>query len=164
VVWFCREEHLKEQKSGISDERRKGLNMNTKTEGIPASEVGAYVSPEVQARLQPCPDSPNCVSTLARDAEHGIAPLVYVSTMAEAKQRLLKIIEEMPRTKIVEEEGNYLHTTFTSLIFRFVDDVEFVFDDAAKLIHFRSASRLGKGDLGVNRRRMEKIRAAFGQA
>ena len=65
----------------------------------------------------------------------------------------------LPRTKLIEEDDTYLHYECTSLLLRFVDDVEFVFDDEAKLIHFRSASRIGYGDLGVNRRRMEGIRS-----
>ena len=64
----------------------------------------------------------------------------------------------MPRTKLVEEEDAYLHYEFTSLLLRFVDDVEFVLDDETKTIHFRSASRTGYGDFGVNRQRMEEIR------
>ncbi|MDE3040844.1 MAG: DUF1499 domain-containing protein, partial [Nitrospirota bacterium] len=61
-------------------------------------------------------------------------------------------------TKLVEEDETYLHYEFTSFLLRFVDDVEFLFEDETKTIHFRSASRTGYGDLGVNRRRMEDIR------
>ena len=53
----------------------------------------------------------------------------------------------------------YLHYEFTSLLLRFVDDVEFLFDEATKTVHFRSASRTGYSDLGVNRRRMEQMQA-----
>ena len=67
----------------------------------------------------------------------------------------------MKRAKIITDEGDYLYAEFTSLIFRFVDDVEFSFDDGNKLIHFRSASRLGYSDLGANRKRMEEIRKGF---
>lgn len=59
----------------------------------------------------------------------------------------------------MQDEDLYLHYEFTSLLLRFVDDVEFLFDEEAKTIHFRSASRVGYGDLGVNRRRMEDIRS-----
>lgn len=69
------------------------------------------------------------------------------------------IVANLPRAKLVEEDETYLHYEFTSLLLRFVDDVEFVFDDETKTIHFRSASRTGYSDLGVNRRRMEEIRA-----
>jgi uncharacterized protein (DUF1499 family) len=65
----------------------------------------------------------------------------------------------LPRAKLVQEDDAYLHYEFTSLLLRFVDDVEFLFDDETKTIHFRSASRTGYGDFGVNRRRMEDIRS-----
>ncbi len=55
-----------------------------------------------------------------------------------------------------------MHYEFTSFLLRFVDDVEFLFDDETKTIHFRSASRTGYGDLGANRRRMEEIRSLIG--
>lgn len=106
-----------------------------------------------------CPSSPNCVSTQAQDEGHAIAPLRYQKSRAEAKESLKTIIQAMPRTKLVEEDESYLHYEFTSLLLRFVDDVEFLFDDESKTIHFRSASRTGYGDLGVNRKRMEEIRS-----
>ena len=68
-------------------------------------------------------------------------------------------IAGLPRTKLIEEDETYLHYEFTSLLLRFVDDVEFLFDEETKTIQFRSASRTGYGDLGVNRRRMEDIRS-----
>ena len=108
--------------------------------------------------LTPCPSSPNCVSTQAQDEGHAIAPIFYRKSRAEAKEALKEIIRSLPRTKLVEGDETYLHYEFTSLFLRFVDDVEFLFDDESKTIHFRSASRTGYGDLGVNRRRMEEIR------
>ncbi len=109
--------------------------------------------------LQPCPSSPNCVSTRASDSGHGIEPYRYQRALAGAKDALKGIVANLPRAKLVEEDETYLHYEFTSLLLRFVDDVEFVFDDETKTIHFRSASRTGYSDLGVNRRRMEEIRA-----
>lgn len=109
-------------------------------------------------QLAPCPQSPNCVSTTAESADQGIAPLRYQKTRAEAKEALKALIRSLPRAKLVEEDETYLHYEFTSLLLRFVDDVEFVFDDEAKTIHFRSASRTGYRDFGVNRQRMEDIR------
>jgi uncharacterized protein (DUF1499 family) len=103
------------------------------------------------------------VSTLAppADAQHAIAPYRYQKSLAETKELLKAIIASLPRTRLVEEDGEYLHYEFTSLLIRFVDDVEFVFDEGSKTIHFRSASRVGYGDLGVNRRRMENIRSSL---
>lgn len=108
--------------------------------------------------LAPCPSSPNCVSTQAQDQGHGIVPFRYRKSLVEAKAALKTIVLSLPRTTLVEEDETYLHVEFTSLLLRFVDDVEFAFEDETKTVHFRSASRTGYGDLGVNRRRMEEIR------
>ncbi|GAB1722476.1 MAG: hypothetical protein NTNFB01_13720 [Nitrospira sp.] len=88
-----------------------------------------------------------------------MAPYRYHQSLAGAKEALKTIVGLLPRTKLVEETERYLHYEFTSFLLRFVDDVEFVFDEGSKLIQFRSASRTGYSDLGVNRRRMEEIRA-----
>ncbi|HEX8750232.1 MAG TPA: DUF1499 domain-containing protein [Nitrospira sp.] len=111
--------------------------------------------------LLPCPSSPNCVSTLApsNDERHAIEPYRYRKSRAEAKEVLKAAIAGLPRTKLVEEDEAYLHYEFTSRLLRFVDDVEFMLDEDSKTIHFHSASRVGYGDLGVNRNRMEEIRA-----
>ncbi len=115
----------------------------------------------LQGRLAPCPNTPNCVSTRAADAEHRIEPIHFEGTQDEALTRLATIIRAMPRAQIVTESPGYLHAEFTSRLFRFVDDVELLVDGPGKTIHFRSASRTGYSDLGVNRRRMEAIRQAF---
>jgi len=117
-----------------------------------------------QKRFAPCPDSPNCVSTQAppTDNTHAIAPIAYTGEREAAQQRLLAVIQAMPDTTIITAEREYIYVEFRSRLLRFVDDVEFYLDDTAKLIHFRSASRLGRGDLGVNRRRMEEIRRRLG--
>ena len=109
-------------------------------------------------RLAPCPSSPNCVSTLSTSDRHRIVPYRYRGSLDEAKRRLKEIVGAQRGVKIVEEDETYLHVEFTSRIFRFVDDVEFVFEDETKTIHFRSASRTGYSDFGVNRNRMEEIR------
>jgi uncharacterized protein (DUF1499 family) len=109
--------------------------------------------------LPPCPSSPNCVSTQATDEGHAIEPIRYQKPRVEAKEAMKAAIATLPRVKLVEEDGSYMHYEFTSLLLRFVDDVEFLFDDATKTVHFRSASRTGYSDLGVNRQRMEQVRA-----
>jgi uncharacterized protein (DUF1499 family) len=112
-------------------------------------------------RLAPCPDRPNCVCTQAADDAHRIEPLAYDGTPEEAMARLKAALVSLPRTRIVTETPYYLHAECTSLVFRFVDDVEFLIDRERQMIHFRSASRVGYSDLGVNRRRMERLRRAF---
>jgi uncharacterized protein (DUF1499 family) len=88
-------------------------------------------------------------------------PIPYSGSLAESRAKLIEVLRNYPRTRIVREEPDYLKAECRSEFFRFVDDVEFVFDDDAKLILFRSASRLGRKDFGVNRKRMEEISAAF---
>ncbi|MFW6293730.1 MAG: DUF1499 domain-containing protein [Spirochaetota bacterium] len=109
-------------------------------------------------RLAPCPTTPNCVSSYAQDEVHAVEPLPLPAE-DDATGALRRIVESFPRTRIVTVDDEYLHATFASRIFRFVDDVEFLVDRTAGLVHVRSASRLGHGDLGVNRKRVEEIRA-----
>jgi uncharacterized protein (DUF1499 family) len=115
-------------------------------------------------KLLPCPSTPNCVSSQATDEAHRIAPLACSGAAADAMARLRAVVKAMPRTAVVTDTGTYLHVEYTSLIFRFVDDVEFLADAAAGVIHVRSASRLGTSDLGVNRKRVEAIRARWAEA
>ena len=112
-------------------------------------------------QLAPCPDSPNAVSTTATDAQHQMSPIPFSGSATDAIQQLQQIVAQLPRTKIINITPNYLYAEFTSTIFRFVDDVEFHADQAAQVIHFRSASRAGHSDFGANRRRMQKITSAF---
>jgi len=112
----------------------------------------------------PCPDSPNCVCSQYPDQSHRIEPLVYKGSADEARKRLLDVIQGMKRAKVVTDGARYLHVEFTSAVFRFVDDAEFFIDDTQKVIHMRSAARLGHYDFEVNRKRMETIRQMFNKA
>lgn len=112
-------------------------------------------------KLSACPASPNCVSTTATDAEHAIEPLSYRGSMEEAVQNILATVNKMERTTVIKVEGSYIHVEYRTKVMRYVDDVEFLIDDENKVIHFRSASRLGYSDLGVNRERMEEFRRLF---
>ena len=76
-------------------------------------------------------------------------------------QALIAVIQKMKRTRIMTVQERYIHAEFTSFLFRFVDDVEFLLDEGSKTIHVRSASRIGYSDLGVNRKRVEAIRTRF---
>ena len=112
-------------------------------------------------KLAPCPATPNCVSSQSTDKDHAVDPLPFSGTPAEAMADLKKVLSVMPRARIVTAAENYLHAEFTSALFRFVDDVEFSIDERTRTIHLRSASRVGRSDLGVNRKRIENIRAAM---
>ena len=132
-----------------------GLYVMSLTAGRPTN-LGVHAG-----KLAPCPASPNCVSTQAEDALHRIEPIRFTGTSADAMAKLKRALGELPRTSIVTESEVYLHAECASLIFRFVDDMEFWIDVANQAIHFRSASRVGHSDLGVNRARMESVRQRF---
>ena len=111
-----------------------------------------------QGRLAECPSSPNCVSSQAGDAAHQMDPIAFSGSPDEALKKLRSVVEGLPRAAIVTADPHYMHVEFTTAIFRFVDDAEFLLDADAHVIHFRSASRVGHSDLGLNRRRIEDIR------
>jgi uncharacterized protein (DUF1499 family) len=112
-------------------------------------------------RLKACPASPNCVSSYDTDEIHSMMPIPYTGSAAAAQAHLLAVLQNHPRTRIVINEPGYLQVEFRSLVWGFIDDGEFYLDESAGVIQFRSASRLGYGDSGVNRIRMEQIQAAF---
>jgi len=116
-----------------------------------------------QGKLLVCPNTPNCVSSQSTDAAYQIEPLAYSVESAQALADLKSVIEAMPRTKIITETDNYIYAEFTTALMGFVDDAEFYLDEAAGVIHVRSASRLGQSDLGVNRKRVEEIRSKFAE-
>jgi uncharacterized protein (DUF1499 family) len=115
-------------------------------------------------RLLACPNTPNCVCSYDVDPGHKIDPLTYQSTSEAAIAALKQIIQSNPGAQLITEKTDYLYAEFTIPFFGFVDDVEFYLDSATKVIQVRSASRMGQSDLGVNRKRIEAIRAKFQQA
>jgi uncharacterized protein (DUF1499 family) len=106
---------------------------------------------------------PNWVSsTVARtDATHHVAPIAFAGDAAAAWAALQSAIAAMPGARIVTREAAYLHAEFASRRLRFVDDAEFALDAPARVIHVKSAARLGVRDFGVNRARVEALRAAL---
>ena len=114
-----------------------------------------------EGRLAPPKPTPNCVSSQAEpaDEEHYIAPLPFKGDAPAAMAAARKAVESMRGASVIRQEGGYLYAEFRSKIMRYVDDVEFLFDQKAGLIHMRSASRLGRRDFGVNRARVESLRA-----
>ena len=121
----------------------------------PGKEAGSEI------RLEPCPSSPNCVSSLELKNKHFIAPLSYAGKKEAAYQTLVRIIASEPRARIVTTQTNYIRAEFKSRVFGFVDDIEFFFSSDQPLIHVRSASRMGYYDFGVNRKRIEGIRKSL---
>jgi len=115
-------------------------------------------------KLQPCPDQPNCVysdTANSNDAEHYISALDISGHSSEAAMAAIALIITELGGEISIHNDNYIAATFTSMVFRFVDDFEARLDPGQQLVHFRSASRVGKSDLGVNRKRVAALKQIF---
>ena len=134
------------------------------------SIISHYTSPElglVDGKLRACPDSPNCVCSEAysgADAAHHTPPVKLNGNNMEAPWQLLRQAVIDQGGQIIREDDTYLHAEFTSPIFRFVDDLELRMDRQNEVIHLRSASRVGRSDLGANRKRIEAIWHSLGDA
>jgi FKBP-type peptidyl-prolyl cis-trans isomerase FkpA len=116
----------------------------------------------VDGRLAPLREAlDNSVSSYSTSERHRIAPLPAGDKPRASFARLERIVAAERGATIVTARPGYLHAEFETRWLRFVDDVEFLLDEGAGLIHVRSASRLGRRDFGVNRRRIEAIRAAY---
>lgn len=113
-------------------------------------------------RLQRCPDLPHCVSSVEGElARRSIEPIRYRGDREAARRSLLSALRERPRTEIVTDTTDYIHAEATTLLSRYVDDVEFVFGPGDGVIQVRSSSRIGYYDFDTNRERIEQLRTAF---
>ena len=110
-----------------------------------------------EGKLRPCPDRPNCVSTQSERRRHAMTPLPYLQTLEVSREKILSIIKGIKRAKIIKYTETYIHAEFKTSLWHFVDDVEFFLDENARVVHFRSSSRFGYYDFGLNRRRMKEI-------
>ncbi|MGG1687174.1 DUF1499 domain-containing protein [Pseudalkalibacillus sp. NRS-1564] len=117
-----------------------------------------------EGKLAPCPDKPNCVSSQSTDEKHGMKPIPFNGTAEEAIAKIKTILINRKRTEIVEERKDYIRAEEKSKLFKFVDDIEFYIDTANESIHFRSASRTGYSDMGVNKKRMNEVKEEFQKA
>lgn len=126
--------------------------------GTPPTDLGVN-----NGRLKSCPSAPNCVNSQAPadDKEHFIASFAYAGSAKDAIARLKQAIEGMERSTINKATDDYLYAEFSSKLMGFVDDVEFYAPPGESVIHTRTAARLGKSDLGANRKRTEEIRTRF---
>ena len=117
-----------------------------------------------EKKLPLCRDTPNCVSSQAKDAKHYIEPFKISDSREKAWQELKKAIDNHSRMVITHETADTLHAEATSLVFGFVDDIIAILDADTDLIHIRSASRTGHSDFGVNRKRIEALRLQLQKA
>ncbi|HEV3339123.1 MAG TPA: DUF1499 domain-containing protein [Pirellulales bacterium] len=111
-----------------------------------------------QGLLAECPNRPSCVSSQTSRAARRVEPIPFAGSAEEALDVLRRVLGGLSNTRIVTDGEGYVHAECTSRVFRFVDDLEFLIDRDRRVIHCRSASRVGYYDFGVNRRRIEEIR------
>lgn len=111
--------------------------------------------------LSPCPSSPNCVSSMESGDRH-VAPLTGKGSVDASLEALTKVLNDLPRVSWEQVAPGRIEATFTSALFRFVDDVTFILNEDGS-IDVRSASRVGYYDFGANRRRVETLRDALSQ-
>ena len=118
----------------------------------------------VAGRLTNCPDRPNCVSSEQyQDAVHYLQPLTLVSAASPDPLTLVKAVIVDMGGVIQQQQDDYIAAAFSSPVFGFVDDVEIRVDAGEGLLHIRSASRVGYGDAGVNRKRVEQLRKLYAE-
>jgi uncharacterized protein (DUF1499 family) len=111
-------------------------------------------------RLRNCPGTPNCVCSEYPGEPGHVSPIPFDGDPAFALKKAGTVIRKM-KGNIVTKQENYLHAVFSTPVFRFKDDLEIRIDGDRRLLHIRSASRVGHSDLGANRKRVERFRDAF---
>ncbi len=133
--------------------------------GLPPADLGVR-----ERRLKAPADTPNCVSSQAglwpghpRAASAQIDAIALGAQPTQAFERLAGVLAAMPRTRILERRGDYVRAESRTLVMNFTDDLELWLDGAQGVAHVRSASRLGRSDLGANRQRVQALREAFEQ-
>ena len=126
---------------GVKDGK---LKRPSKTENSVSSQAGLWANHPMQAYAE-------------------IKPLRVQGDGAATMAKVAAALKAMPRTEIVSQDANYIYARATTAVLKFTDDVEFMLDAKAGVVHVRSASRLGRKDFGVNRARIESVRAAVGQ-
>ena len=116
----------------------------------------------VDGRLRPCPGTPNCVNSEDRGKPWYIEPLSFKNPAEESWKNITRAIQAMGGKVEIDKNG-YIRATFMTPVFFFVDDLELRLDVNNAVIQVRAASRVGRSDMGLNRKRVNELRATFSQ-
>jgi uncharacterized protein (DUF1499 family) len=100
---------------------------------------------------------PNNVSSQTNEKEKYVEPLNFIDDLAKSRSKIISILDEYPGAKIIKDEDTYIYAVFTTGTMKYKDDVEFYFDENSNVIHYRSSSRIGYSDMGLNRERYNAI-------
>lgn len=123
------------------------------------SVATGIISNNGQSTLGDCPDMPNCYGSEASRAEQTVTRMALTNPASDAINTLATIVSSQPGTQIVTQDERYLHATFSTRIMGYTDDVEFLISDDQQSVQMRSASRIGKSDLGANAKRLTLLRS-----
>ena len=115
----------------------------------------------VNGELAPLPKSPNCVSSYAIDSEKYVEPLPFVGDFEASKAKLLEVMARYGEMEIISDKGTYMHIVFTTGKMKYHDDIELLFDLTLNKINYRSASRIGYSDMGLNKERYSEIKKNY---
>jgi uncharacterized protein (DUF1499 family) len=107
--------------------------------------------------FSPLSKSPNGVSSQSTEENYYVEPLPMKDDFTSTKKALLKAVETYGNSKVITEENNYIHVVFTTSKMKFKDDLELYINELEKVVHYRSASRVGYSDMGLNRQRYNAI-------
>ena len=114
-------------------------------------------------KLSPIPKSPNAVSSQTDDVKKKVEPLVFKDTFEVTKKAVLSAFEKYGNIEIIKNNENYIHAVNITGIMKYKDDIEIFFDVNERLVHYRSASRIGYSDMGLNRKRYNEIARLYSQ-
>jgi uncharacterized protein (DUF1499 family) len=127
---------------------------------VPCASQGKRPLGMTDGKLPPCPRRPNCISSEEDAGSAQIEPLAFSGTPGAAWECLKRAIQSIGGTIELESDG-YIWAVFKTTVFRFVDDMDFRIDPRNRVVHLRSASRIGYYDFGVNNRRTAALRQSF---
>jgi uncharacterized protein (DUF1499 family) len=137
-----------------------GLLIAASVLGVVLASRSRPPSGLVDARLRPCPETENCVCSQDLGAEHAIDPLVIRGNPDEAFALLVGQLQAQHELLLLEDA--YAHFEVSNW-FGLRGDLELLLDRERRQVHVRAASRVGRADLGANRRRVEALRGELAQ-
>lgn len=115
----------------------------------------------VEGHLQEIPNKDNAVSTQTAIEGKRVTPIAFKENLINSVTDMKAALEAYGGIEIMEERSDYIYAVATTGTMKFHDDLEIYFDEAEGVIHYRSASRAGYSDLGLNRSRYEDIKALY---
>lgn len=120
-----------------------------------------FTKPDSPGSFTACSPAPHCVSSqAAAGGFQYVEPFRFDGSAVAAHRALSQMLRNDKKATVKADDGNFVHATFQTTI-GFVDDVTFLINADKHLIDVKSSSRIGLSDLGVNHRRVDRLRKEF---